>query len=44
MNKQKIMAAIDSHKCIFKVVFGVLNKLPFNNSLGGGRLTLACLF
>lgn len=35
MNKQKIMATIASHKCVFKVVFGVLNRLPFNNSLGG---------
>lgn len=35
MNKKQIISIVDSHKVFFKVIFGVLNKMPFNNFFGG---------
>ena len=36
MNKRQIISVVDSHRDFFKVVFGVLNKMPFNNIFKGG--------
>ena len=37
MNKQKIIEMMDNHKALFRVAFAMVNRIPFNNSWGGGK-------
>ena len=36
MNKQKIIEMKDNHREIFRVAYAMVNRIPFNNSWGGG--------
>lgn len=36
MNKQKLREIIDSHRKLFRIAFGVVNRSPLNNSCHGG--------
>lgn len=43
MDKQKILEMLDRHRKLFQVAFAVVNRIPFNNSWGGGEnLILDC--
>ena len=38
MNKHKILEIVDRHSKLFRAVFSVINKFPFNNSWGGSKI------